>query len=178
MADRPDKTTSQKRSKQNSANVSASGRKPPPKQGSTAAKGRKPSPNETTKARSSKSSVGSAGRRDRMQRNSTVLVVALLSVFVLGGLAIHPIRTWLSQREQMAETEAELTEVRSEVAELERQLELLETDEEVERRARGDFYLVYPGEESYRILPGPDQQEPQAPSSTSPSQESPADPDQ
>lgn len=79
--------------------------------------------------------------------------MALLGLVVLAGLAIHPARTWLSQKQQRSEADAELAEVEAEVAELERQLQLLETDEEIERRARRDFYLVYPGEESYRILP-------------------------
>ncbi len=79
--------------------------------------------------------------------------MGLLAVVVLGGLAVLPARTWISQRQQTRDAQAEVERLDVEAAELGRQLELLETDAEMERRARRDFDLVYPGEESYRILP-------------------------
>ena len=75
-----------------------------------------------------------------------------LSAVVLGALALLPARTWMAQRSERAQVEAELVRVDGEVEQLEAMLELLETDAEVERRARESFDLVYPGEESYRIL--------------------------
>lgn len=81
-----------------------------------------------------------------------VLVVAL-TVAVLAGLAVLPARTWLSQRQNTNGARAELEEIQSEVAVLEAELELLQTDAEIERMARQHFDLVYPGEESYRIVP-------------------------
>jgi cell division protein FtsB len=56
----------------------------------------------------------------------------------------------------MSDARADLARVESEVAELRADLELLQTDAEIERLAREDFDLVYPGEESYRIVPGDD----------------------
>lgn len=53
------------------------------------------------------------------------------------------------------QTQENLDRVNARVAELENQLRLLETDDEIERTARENFDLVYPGEESYRILPAP-----------------------
>lgn len=90
---------------------------------------------------------------DRVREIGPIVVVVALAFAVLAGLAVLPARTWLSQRENMNEARAELEEVQAEVAVLEAELELLQTDEEVERLAREHFDLVYPGEESYRIVP-------------------------
>ncbi|MEM7275143.1 MAG: septum formation initiator family protein [Actinomycetota bacterium] len=81
-----------------------------------------------------------------------VLVVAALAALVLAGLAVLPAKTWFSQRQKMAEAEAEVARLEAETADLEAELRLLATDEEIERRARRDFDLVFPGEESYRIV--------------------------
>ena len=72
---------------------------------------------------------------------------------VLAGLAVLPARTWLTQRQSMADARTELEQVEADVADLSRQLEELQTDDEIERMAREHFDLVYPGEESYRIVP-------------------------
>jgi cell division protein FtsB len=82
----------------------------------------------------------------------TVVFVVGLAVAVLAGLAVLPAKTWFSQKEKMEEAEAEVARIEAETAELELELQLLATDEEIELRARRDFDLVYPGEESYRIV--------------------------
>ncbi len=115
---------------------------------------KRPAKGSTRRAGSASSSTALA-----VGRHGPITVGAFLAVFVLGGLAIHPARTWLSQKQKLSEAEIELVQVQADVADLERQLSLLEADDEVERRARRDFHLVYPGEESYRILPGPDSEE-------------------
>ncbi len=81
------------------------------------------------------------------------LIVAGLALVVLVALGILPAKTWFGQRQKLDEAHQELARVNAESEELRRELEMLETDEEIERRARRDFDLVYPGEESYRILP-------------------------
>lgn len=88
----------------------------------------------------------------RVRRVLSVGTVISVSVMVIGGLAILPARTWLGQESERDAVEAELTEVNAEVEQLEAMLEMLETDAEIERRARENFDLVFPGEESYRIL--------------------------
>ncbi len=88
-----------------------------------------------------------------------ILAVVVLACVVLAGLAVLPAKTWFSQRSKMDAAEAELARIEAETIELERQVERLATDEEIELRARRDFDLVYPGEESYRIVPA----EPSAP---------------
>ncbi|MEZ5342143.1 MAG: septum formation initiator family protein [Acidimicrobiales bacterium] len=81
----------------------------------------------------------------------------VLVVVIIGGLAVLPARTWMSQRTATAQAESQLHQVNGRIAELEAQLTLLQTDAEVERMARENFDLVKPGEESYRILPAPTQ---------------------
>lgn len=94
-----------------------------------------------------------ASRGGRLNDLTPMIIVTVLSLAVLVGLAAVPVRTWLSQRDQTQETEARIAEVEQDISSLEHQLQQLETDAEIERRARQDFDLVYPGEESYRILP-------------------------
>lgn len=81
-----------------------------------------------------------------------ILFVVGLAFAVLAGLAVLPAKTWFSQKQKMQEAEAEVARIEAESADLERELQLLATDAEVEQRARRDFDLVYPGEESYRIV--------------------------
>ena len=45
------------------------------------------------------------------------------------------------------------SELLYERAQLEARLAILETDAEIERLARANYDLVFPGEESFRILP-------------------------
>jgi cell division protein FtsB len=90
---------------------------------------------------------------ERVREISQMLVVAGLALAVLAGLAVLPARTWLSQREDMAAARDDLERIEVEVAELSRRLDQLQTNAEIERLAREHFDLVYPGEESYRIVP-------------------------
>jgi len=95
-----------------------------------------------------------ATRRSGRARDLTpILFVVVLALMVLAGLGVLPAKTWFSQRSKMQAAEAELARIEAESADLERRFELLGTDEEIELRARRDFDLVYPGEESYRIVP-------------------------
>lgn len=99
-----------------------------------------------------------AGRSTRGSTSSLrdlgpILAVVVLSMVVLAGLAVLPAKTWFSQRDKMRAAEAELSQIEAETAELQRVYERLGTDEEIELRARRDFDLVFPGEESYRIVP-------------------------
>lgn len=84
------------------------------------------------------------------------LLVGGFGLVIVGGLAVLPVRTWMSQREAASGAEARLATANARAAELEVQLALLRTDSEIERMARENYDLVYPGEESYRILPAPD----------------------
>ncbi len=93
---------------------------------------------------------------DTARRWALPVVLAGLAITVVVTFAIMPVRIWLDQRESLGEAREDLAEVQAEVDELNAQHSLLETDAEVERQARENFDLVYPGEESYRILPAGD----------------------
>ncbi len=90
---------------------------------------------------------------DACRRWGPSLLIAGVVLAVVVALAVLPARNWMNQREELAETREEHERLLAEVAELEAQQRLLETDAEVVRQARENYDLVYPGEESYRILP-------------------------
>lgn len=96
---------------------------------------------------------GKPSDADRIRQALPVLLALVGSATLVIGLAILPARTWLSQRSSRIEAEARLERLETEVDQLDARLQLLSTDSEVERLARKNFDLVYPGEESYRILP-------------------------
>ncbi|MEZ5226818.1 MAG: septum formation initiator family protein [Acidimicrobiales bacterium] len=88
----------------------------------------------------------------RVRRMAAVGTVFGVSVIVIGALAVLPTRTWMDQQNELEAVQTELDEVNADLEQLDAMLDLLETDAEIERRARENFDLVYPGEESYRIL--------------------------
>jgi cell division protein FtsB len=93
-----------------------------------------------------------AARAEQWREIGPVALVLALTLTVLAGLAVLPARTWWAQRQSINEAQAELVQAQDEVASLRAQRDLLATDAEVERLARQDYDLVYPGEESYRIV--------------------------
>ncbi len=98
--------------------------------------------------------------RDRRAQIRELLPLAVLiglALSVLAGLAVLPARTWLSQRADLSEAETELEMVEGEVADLNAELEELQSDAAVERLAREHYDLVYPGDESYRLTPEPEE---------------------
>ena len=70
-------------------------------------------------------------------------------------VAVFPMQNLRNQRSATAEAEAELAEVNAERERVRSEIELLETDEEIERRAREDYGYQRPGEEIYNVLPSP-----------------------
>ena len=98
-------------------------------------------------------SVPQRRRFELVRELGPVAVVLALAVIVLAGLAVLPARTWWAQRQSLNHSRAELAQVEQEVADLKARQELLQTDAEVERLARQDYDLVFPGEESYRLVP-------------------------
>jgi hypothetical protein len=76
---------------------------------------------------------------------------------VLGALAIglFPTSTFLDQRSDTAEARERLAVLRAQNEAFEARIERLESDDEIERLAREQYNLVYPGEEAYAVLPAP-----------------------
>jgi cell division protein FtsB len=78
----------------------------------------------------------------------------------LAGLlvyAVFPVRTYLDQRQATDRAREQLEVFRRENDRLEERSRELRDDETIEEIARSDLGLVMPGEESYGILPAPEQ---------------------
>jgi cell division protein FtsB len=90
------------------------------------------------------------GRRKATARAAlgSVVLVGLLFAFV------YPTRTFLDQRADTGKARAQLELLRSENAKLARDAQKLQSDTEIERRARA-YGLVKPGEQPFVIIPAP-----------------------
>jgi cell division protein FtsB len=93
-----------------------------------------------------------------------MLLVALLFVFVF------PARTLLAQRQQTEEQRKTLALLHEQSRKLEEESRRLQDAAEVERMAREQYGLVYPGERPYVVVPPPTT----APPATAPSTTAPA----
>ena len=78
-----------------------------------------------------------------------VLVVLIGVLFV----AVFPTRTWWAQRAEMAGATQQLHVLDEQNTLLEKRVEALQSDDEIERLAREQYNLVRPGEEAYALLP-------------------------
>lgn len=83
----------------------------------------------------------------------SALVVATAVVVLV--YAVLPSRAYFDQRDELASSRAELAELTAANDELSRRIEALDTREAIELLARRDFNFVYPGQETYAILPAP-----------------------
>jgi hypothetical protein len=71
------------------------------------------------------------------------------------ALAVFPTSTFLDQRADTSEAEQRLAVLRAQNEAYEERIERLQTVEEIERVAREQYNLVFPGEEAYAVLPAP-----------------------
>ena len=87
------------------------------------------------------------------------LLLALAAVVTIAVLAVYvfPTRTWIDQRQSIAETEDTLDALAAEREALEARVAELDTDAEIALIARSQYGLVLPGEEAYAVLPAPEQ---------------------
>jgi cell division protein FtsB len=86
------------------------------------------------------------------------LVGPLLVLVLLGSVAFvgaFPTRTYLAQRQTIAESDARLAELTAENQAAQVEVERLQTDEAVEQLARDQYGLARPDEEVYEVLPEP-----------------------
>jgi cell division protein FtsB len=91
----------------------------------------------------------------KLARRAVWPILLAATVMVIMFYAVFPTRTWLDQRSTAEARATELAEIEATNADLLVSIERLQTDEEIERLARADYSLVYPGEEAYAILPQP-----------------------
>jgi hypothetical protein len=96
-------------------------------------------------------------RPSALRRLGRALGLAGGGAAVLGALAIglFPTSTFLEQRSSTSEAQERLAVLRAQNEAFEDRIERLESDAEIERLAREQYNLVYPGEEAYAVLPAP-----------------------
>jgi hypothetical protein len=92
-----------------------------------------------------------------LRRVGRILGYAGGGVAVLGALAIglFPTQTFLDQRSSTAEAQQRLAVLRAQNEAFEDRLHRLRSDDEIERLAREQYNLAFPGEEAYAVLPAP-----------------------
>jgi cell division protein FtsB len=81
---------------------------------------------------------------------SALVALPIAAGFVL--LAVFPLRTWLDQQDAIADTRDRLARLQAENDRLDADAARLANPAEIERRARAQFNLVYPGEEAIAII--------------------------
>jgi cell division protein FtsB len=109
-----------------------------------------PAPSRLRSARAEQRGGGGRGRR---VGRALWPVLATLALVLVLFTAVFPTRTFLSQRAATASAQERLSVLREQSEALEDRAELLQDDEEVERKAREEYNLVMPGEEAYAMLP-------------------------
>lgn len=84
-----------------------------------------------------------------------VVLPLLGSMVAMVGLlvGVFPTRALLEQRAELARSERRLEAVEARNEDMEARVEALGTDAEIERIAREQYNLVFPGEEAYGLLP-------------------------
>ncbi len=100
--------------------------------------------------------MGSARVSGSPREAFSTLAFCVVCFALVAALAVLPARTWWAQRQTLNAAQEHQSELLNERAQLEAQLNKLETDAEIERLARANYDLVFPGEESFRILPASD----------------------
>lgn len=78
------------------------------------------------------------------------LGLVVLAVFVFG---VFPTGRYLEHRSDLDRARRELAELQAENDRLQSRVDRLESDSEIERVARAEYDMTFPGEESYAVLP-------------------------
>jgi cell division protein FtsB len=81
-------------------------------------------------------------------------VLAVLVCITL-ALGVFPTRTYLERKQEVALAQQQVDNLTAANDEKQARVDRLQTDEEIEAIARGEYQLVMPGEEPYAVLPPP-----------------------
>lgn len=95
-----------------------------------------------------------------------IIMVALITavVSIIAFYGITPYQAWQEQQDTVGEVRGQLQEVSEQNIRLQAEIDRLSSYEEIERVARRDYGLVYPGEQAYVVLP-PAEVQPELPQS-------------
>ncbi len=86
-------------------------------------------------------------------RRSVVPLVIVLVFLIALFYAVFPFQTFLDQNSAISGARAELNALNEDNDALRARMEKLSQPEEIERLARSEYNLVYPGEEAFAMLP-------------------------
>jgi cell division protein FtsL len=70
-------------------------------------------------------------------------------------LFVFPTRSYLAQRRQVGAAEHDVAVLRQQNTKLQAEAQRLQSPDEVERIAREQFNMVFPGEQVYKVMPAP-----------------------
>ena len=93
----------------------------------------------------------------RLLRRLGVLGLTVLVFVAVLGLGVVPFRDWLDQRETLGNLREQVADIERQNRDYELRVDALNTDEEIEQRARAEYNLVRFDEEAYAVLPPPDE---------------------
>ena len=84
-----------------------------------------------------------------------LVLLALIGIAIL-FLFVFPTRSYLSQRNAVNDARHDVAEIREQIVRLQEEAVRLQTPAEIERQARLQFNMVYPGERPYAVVPDDD----------------------
>lgn len=95
------------------------------------------------------------------QQVRTLMSGFVLPLLIAGALFaalvyfVFPTTTWMTQRADALQADERIEALTVEQDRLRINISRLRTDAEIERIARSEYNLVFPGEEAYALLPAP-----------------------
>jgi cell division protein FtsB len=93
--------------------------------------------------------------RPRGRRSTLALLLLGLALVAVLFAFVYPTRTYLHQHRELTAAERQLQVLKDSTKSLQHDSAKLQSDAEVERRAREDYGLVRPGETPYVLVPSP-----------------------
>ena len=93
--------------------------------------------------------------RSRGRRSTLVLLLLGLALVAVLFAFVYPTRTYINQRRELNSAERRLQVLEENTKALQHDNARLQSDAEIERRAREDYGLVRPGETPYVLVPAP-----------------------
>jgi len=109
----------------------------------------------TPKAKPKPKPKPKAAPRSRGRHSTLVLLLLGLALVAVLFAFVYPTRTYLHQHRELNAAERQLQVLKDTTKGLQHDSEKLQSDAEVERRAREDYGLVRPGETPYVLVPSP-----------------------